>query len=84
MGYNNHCPSLHQAEKMIGHHRHQHDGFIQYSDITAKHRQHAITLSPTFTELTNGMAETPQTVAVARASLNKCIMVGAVIFVLGL
>ena len=36
---------------------------------------YAPTLSPTFTELTNGMAETPQMVAVSKASLKNCIIV---------
>ena len=34
-----------------------------------------LTLSPILTALMNGMAETPQIVAVAKASLNSCIMV---------
>ena len=34
-----------------------------------------LTLSPTLTELTNGMAAPPQMVAVAKASLNNCIMI---------
>jgi len=35
----------------------------------------ALTLSPILTALMNGIAETPQTVAVAKASLSSCIMV---------
>ena len=41
----------------------------------------ALTLSPIFTALINGMADTPQMVAAAKASLNNCIMIFSLLLI---